>query len=191
MTNERLGIYDELRARARPFAERDNDRKRMLQLGPAYNGAYSQPTNPFVPPTPTVPVPVAVQVKKREGGYHARHPDHRRRSRKIWPESELGANIAQILQAVCMETELTHGDLTCVTRNRRLAWPRHVAMYMIDRYCPSYSLKEIAYLFRRDHTSVMYGIQKTHARLLDGDTWTKTLVANIHQRLAALAQGTS
>lgn len=187
MTNERLGIYEELRAKSKQY-----ERKRALHIGTAYNGAYSQPTNPFVPPLPTPTVPLAVQVKKREGGYYHQHP-HRKRGgqRKIWPESELGVNIGQILQAVCIEADLTYEDMSCVARSRRFAWPRHVAMYMIDRYCPSYALTEIAKLFRRDHTTVMHGIMVTSERLLDGDIRTTTLVANVHQRLASIAEGSA
>ena len=176
MSNEPLGIYEELRAKSRQFEHIKAQRKRMLQL--ATEAPAVQQVNPFR--DRRLP-------KRHADGFYARYPDHKRR-RKVHDVGELGVTIAQVIKAVCLETELAHEELLGPRRKRRLAWPRHIAMWAVDHYCPNYSLKEIAYVFQRDHTSVMHGIQKTGERLHRAHPWTRVTVANVHQRLAALVE---
>jgi len=182
MTNEHLGIYEELRAKHQPLEDREQQRKRILSIGPAWNGARAEQINPFLPS--------AVHLR-REDGYHRLHPGNGHARRKTHDEAKLGVTIAQVVQAVCIEAGLTHAELFSPWRHRRVAYPRHVAMYMIDRYCPEYSLKEIGYVFQRDHTSIMHGITKVEARLRDKHSKTRGLVALVHQRLAAIAASVS
>ena len=61
MTNEPLGIYEELRALHEPLEDREHRRKRLLSMVPAYNGAYAQQQNPFEPP------PVEPFVRANDG----------------------------------------------------------------------------------------------------------------------------
>ena len=193
MTNEPLGIYEELRALHEPLEDREHRRKRLLSMVPAYNGAYAQQQNPFERPPvePFVRANDGIPHKLKHDGYHKRNPNQRRRRREVYREAKLNITIAQVVLAVCIESGLSHGDLFSPWRTRRVAYPRHTCMYMIDRYCPEYSLAEIAYLFQRDHTSVMHGIQKTERRLENKHSDTRLLVANVHQRLAAIAEGSS
>ena len=63
-------------------------------------------------------------------------------------------------------------------------------MYMIDRYCPEYSAwARSPTCFSATTPRVMHGIQKTERRLEDKHSSTRLLVANVHQRLAAIAGG--
>jgi hypothetical protein len=183
MSNERLGIFEELREKAERYAHQGEAiRRRIEGAGPVTkNGAFAQQVNPFSLG--------ALRLRSRKG-YHRREvpPTGGTRRRATWPEGHLGLNVVQVVQAVVLESGLTTGELMGLRRDRRVAWPRHVAMWAVDRYCPEYSLPEIAYMFRRDHTTVMHGIEATQVRLINGDAETKTLVANVRQRLAAIAE---
>jgi hypothetical protein len=183
--NEPLGIYEELRERAERYAEQgEATRRRIMGAGPAPNGAYAQLVNPF-----------QVRLRLKNGGkpYHRyRAPPSSARAarrRAIWPEAVLGLNIVQVVQAVILESGLSAADLMTESRTKRVAWPRHVTMWAIDRYCPDYSLPEIAYVFRKDHTTVLHGIEATNVRLANDCPTTKPLVANVRRRLLHAAQG--
>jgi hypothetical protein len=182
--NEPLGLYDELRERAERYASQgETARRKIMGAGPAVaNGAYAQLVNPFLV--------TRLRQKHAQPFYRRKHydvPPAGKRLRAIWPEAKLDLNVVQVVQAVVLESGLTAGELLGPDRNRRLAWPRHVAMWAIDRYCPEYSLPEIAYMFRRDHSTVMHGIDATNVRLADHCPDTKALVAGVRQRLAAAA----
>ena len=84
MSNEHLGIYEELRARARRFEARKAERKRMLNMGPAYNGAAAQQPNPFER-KPRMPVLV-----EGGGGFYRRNPGRPRRGRQVHSDSGYG-----------------------------------------------------------------------------------------------------
>jgi Bacterial dnaA protein helix-turn-helix len=184
--NEPLGLFEELQERAKHYAEQGEAiRRRVLGAGPAANGAYAEPVNPFMRGT--------LRLKKPKGFFQGeglevqpRHLGGRRRT--IWPEAKLDLPVATVVQAVTIESGLSVGDLMNPSRKKRLAWPRHVAMWAVDRYCPEYSLPEIGYMFRRDHTSVVHAIAVINNRLRDGCDATSALVANVRQRLAAAAQ---
>lgn len=175
MSNERLGIFEELRERAERYANQGEAiRKKIMGAGPADNGAYAQLANPFTR---------ALRLKNGGKPYHSRGLDGRRRA--IWPEAELGLNVLEVVQAVLLESGMSTGDLMGYSRHRKFSWPRHVAMWAIDRYCPDYSLPEIGYMFHRDHTTVMHAIDATNVRLIHGDAQTRDLVARVQKRLRA------
>lgn len=173
MSNEHLGIFEELRARAQRFEQRAEERKRMLQM--ATPVAH---THVFV-----VPLNRRCRQMAARRGYHHHHPDDPRR-RKIHSESQLGITLTQVLQAVCSESEIMLIQLLGMRRSRALAGPRHVAWWMIDHYCPEYSLHEIAYVFcGRDHTTIIHGINQVDRRLHRRDLETRALVACVQHRL--------
>ena len=183
MTNEPLGIYEELREKAERYAAKGEAmRRRIMGAGPADNGAYAETSNPF-----------SCRLRLKNGGrpFHATRPpgSSSMRRRPIFPEAELGLNIVQVVQAVMLESGMTVSDLMTSGRTRKFSWPRQVAMWVIDRYCPEYSLPEVGYVFRKDHTTVMHAIEVVEERLQHNCTKTKTLVANVRQRLGHIANG--
>ena len=180
MSNEPLGIFEELQERAKRYANQGEAlRRRILAIGPARNGARAELVNPFRPrqreaPPPRVP-------------FRIRYRDSSNRRRAIWPEARLELGIKIVMQTVCLASGLAMDDLVSVSRKRPYAWPRHVAMWAVDRYCPEYSLPEIGALFLRDHTTVMYGIDAVLVRLADHEPTTCELVTNVRERLTAIA----
>jgi chromosomal replication initiation ATPase DnaA len=60
-------------------------------------------------------------------------------------------------------------------------------MYMIDRYCPDYSLPQIGFIFGKDHTTIIHGIDAVRVRLLDRNNFTVDLVHRVHKALRAVA----
>ena len=182
MSNERLGIFEELQQKAETYANQGEAlRRRILKVGPAANGAYAQLSNPF-------DIGRALRLKNGGRPFHSR-ANHSTRRRPIYPEADLGLNILQVMQAVVLESGTTTADMMSKSRHRQFSWPRQVAMWAIDRYCPEYSLPEIAYVFRKDHTTVMHAIEVVNARLISHQLDTSALVANIRQRLLLAAQG--
>jgi hypothetical protein len=180
MTNEPLGIVEEGQRRYTYYA--DYMRRRVLATGPQTRGApYAEPVNPFGSRQ-------TIRLRNNRKPFHLLTGSAAMRRRAIWPEAHYGLNISQVAQAVALEAGIGLGELLSSNRERRLAWPRHVAMYLIDRYCPDYSLPDVAFVFHRDHTSVMYGIEATLVRLEKGEPGTKELVAKVHARLRAIAQ---
>jgi hypothetical protein len=179
MANEPLGIYDELQRRRQHF---DKLRTRIQKSGPTRAGSYAQPFNPFVGRLVTIGKPYFETDTNGKGGRATP-----RRPRK--PEAQLGLNIIQVVQAVCLESGLTPGDLISPSHASRLAVPRHVAMWAADLYCPEYSLPQLGYFFDRDHTSVYQGIARVNRKLMVGQDETVELVARVKQHLEALAHG--
>ena len=179
MANERLGIFEELAERRERYAQKsDSLRARILGVGPiTFNGPHAETTNPFTR---------GLRVRSPGGRFHETHDGWRRRA--IWPEAKFKLNLVTVVQAVVIESRLTVADMMGDSRKKHIAWPRHVAMWAVDRYCPDYSLAEIAYVFRRDHTTVMHGIQATNDRLRTGNAGTRILVANVQMRLHTIAQ---
>ena len=80
------------------------------------------------------------------------------------------------------------GALTSDRRQRRIAWPRHVAMYLCRRHTPL-SLPRIGRAFRkRDHTTVMYAVDKVEAAMERYPARAEE-VETISAEIAALQRG--
>ena len=76
-------------------------------------------------------------------------------------------SIDRILDGVSRYYGITVRDLTGRGRQRTIAWPRHVAMYLC-RSMTSHSLPEIGKAFGgRDHTTVMHAVAKIKNALGD------------------------
>lgn len=72
-------------------------------------------------------------------------------------------------------------DLKSTRRDRRIARPRQIAMYLA-KTLTSLSLPDIAAFFGRDHTTVMHAV-KTIEGLMTRDTQMKTDIAVLSQKL--------
>ena len=177
--NEPLGLYAELRDRADRYGELGvRLRKRLLDPPPA-NGATAQSINPFMR-----------KLRNRilvAGKPNAEWGRQGRAQRTIWPEAQLGIALDTVIKAVIDESEITAGQMLSDWRGRRFTRPRQVTMYMIDRYCPQYSLPQIGFIFSRDHTTVLHSIEAVSTRLKDCCPETTALVTSAHQRLRELA----
>ena len=178
--NEPLGLYAELRDRADRYGELGvRLRKRLLDPPPA-NGATAQSINPFMR-----------NLRNRirvVGKPNAEWGRQGRAQRTVWPEAQLGIALDTVIKAVIDESEITAGQMLSDWRGRRFTRPRQVAMYMIDRYCPQYSLPQIGFIFSRDHTTIMHSIEAVAARLLHKDPETVDLVTKAHKHLHEIAQ---
>src|SRR5262249_42598788 len=74
-------------------------------------------------------------------------------------------------------------DLQSRRRHQSVAFPRQVAMFLTRRHT-KHSLEEIgAYFGGRDHSTVLYGIEKV-AQLVEGDTSVREAVTALADELA-------
>lgn len=181
MSNEPLGIYEELRARAERYSDLGRLRRQLVNHTTPANGAYAQPLNPFIRYLRNRVRVMGGPVAPNSRG-SARH-----RLRTVWPEAELGISLATVIKTVIDESETTGWQMFSADQHWRVSRPRQVAMYMADRYCPGYSLPQIGFIFSRDHTTIMAGIEAVTIRLLNKDPLTVDLVAKSHARLRELA----
>lgn len=67
-------------------------------------------------------------------------------------------------------------------RHRRLAWPRQAAIWMLQEAVPRVTCLELAELFGRDHTTVLYSVQAAQERA-KAEPGYAALVAEVWQRL--------
>jgi chromosomal replication initiator protein len=75
----------------------------------------------------------------------------------------------QILSTVATYYGISEEDLRSAQRSRRIAQPRHIAMYLLREETDA-SLPQIgAELGGRDHTTVLYGYERVRARLEHDD----------------------
>jgi chromosomal replication initiator protein len=77
---------------------------------------------------------------------------------------------AAILRIVCNYYKVDMETLKSSNRARPIAWPRQVAMYLL-RTETDMSLPQIGQLLGgRDHTTVLYGVEKVNESLDSNDT---------------------
>ena len=62
-------------------------------------------------------------------------------------------NVA-ILDAACHFFKVSEADLFSRTRERRVLWPRHITMYIMNMHTGK-TLSDVGRLFNRDHTTVI------------------------------------
>jgi chromosomal replication initiator protein len=74
--------------------------------------------------------------------------------------------LEQILELVASAYGLSRADLSRRSRERRLARPRQIAMYLCRRYTDA-SLAEIGRALGRDHTSVLHATRSVEARIAE------------------------
>ena len=74
-------------------------------------------------------------------------------------------SVEAIVSRVAEHYGVSVGAILSDRRQRRVAWPRHVAMYLCRRHTPL-SLPRIGRQFRkRDHTTVMYALDKVEGQM--------------------------
>ena len=68
-------------------------------------------------------------------------------------------SVDRIIKAVAEAFNISSSDIRGRKRTKNIAWPRQIAMYIINHMC-EYSMNEIGNEFQKDHTTVIYAIQK-------------------------------
>lgn len=76
----------------------------------------------------------------------------------VVPKQE-NLSIDRMIKAVAEYFNLTSGEIRGRKRTKNIAWPRQIAMYIIN-HLGEYSMNEIGNEFGKDHTTVIYAIQK-------------------------------
>ena len=74
-----------------------------------------------------------------------------------------------IISQVCKFYSVDEVDLRGSKKNKGIAEPRQIAMYLV-RKLTNLSLPEIGMQFGKDHTTALYNIRKVETLLKDGDT---------------------
>lgn len=92
--------------------------------------------------------------------------------------------IEQIKAVVCREFGLTRHEFDGLSRTRRLARPRQVAM-TLARAHTSHSLPKIGNEFGRDHTTVIHAIRRVRALEIESPKF-----ADITAKIGATLTGT-
>jgi chromosomal replication initiator protein len=77
----------------------------------------------------------------------------------VFTESEVNLEMQDILEAVSTHFSVPIDALKSQGRAKEVVLPRQVAMYLI-RDLTSHSLPEIGTFFARDHSTILYAIQK-------------------------------
>ncbi len=77
----------------------------------------------------------------------------------VFTESEVTLEMQDILEAVAAHYNVPHESLKSQGRAKEVVMPRQVAMYLI-RDLTIHSLPEIGTFFARDHSTILYSIQK-------------------------------
>ncbi len=99
-------------------------------------------------------------------------------SEKIKP-----VNAEDVLRAVAEHFDLRIADLRGRSRQRQVAFPRQLAMYLCKEMVPSLSLNEIGEVFGgKDHTTVLYACQKI-TKESRTDTITRQTLAYLEKSL--------
>jgi chromosomal replication initiator protein len=101
----------------------------------------------------------------------------------LYPHTRLAPHsIDAIKTATCAHFDLSSAELTSSSRSPRVTWPRQVAMYLA-RELTDDSLPMIGRSFGgRDHTTVMYAIRRTEARIT-ADASSRHAVDTLRRRL--------
>lgn len=89
----------------------------------------------------------------------------------------------EIVSAVCMRYDVTEKSLKGRSRRHNLVVPRQLIMYLADKYLRMPAIRIGRHLGGRDHSTVLYGIQQTAARLKDDKDFVSA-VQDIEQTLS-------
>jgi chromosomal replication initiator protein len=100
----------------------------------------------------------------------------------VFTESEVTLEMQDILEAVANHYGVPMESLKSQGRAKEVVIPRQVAMYLI-RDLTSHSLPEIGTFFARDHSTILYAIQKV-AELADRDVDLTNHIREIRNRLS-------
>jgi len=127
---------------------------------------------------------IDARVKEEVDAILARKTEERMAEiEQIEPPS--GPKVGEIMLTVCDVTGCTLQAMTGPRRSRNVAWPRHLAMYLLVRVREDLSLPAIGHAFGgRDHTTVMHGRWNVEQR--QGDDPFRRWLAD--PRIAALLE---
>ena len=101
---------------------------------------------------------------------------------EYYPAAEAPLTIETIQQEVCSHYDVSRSELVGQKRTRRIVTPRQVAMYLARELTDS-SLPAIGREFGgRDHTTVLYAVEKIKSRMADQDE-IYNAVGTLHGRL--------
>ncbi|HEX2864308.1 MAG TPA: chromosomal replication initiator protein DnaA [Deinococcales bacterium] len=92
----------------------------------------------------------------------------------VFTKQDVALEMRDILAAVAQHYRVNAEQLRGTGRAREIVVPRQVAMYLI-RELTSHSLPEIGQYFSRDHTTVLYSIQKVTEAMGPDETLTKAV----------------
>lgn len=121
-----------------------------------------KPYGPFFPAALLPAIPALAIHNSRPSAYW-----RTRRERNLGPPLPRWS-VRAILAAVCRVANISYGEIVSPWRPRRLAHPRHVAMYIMARSRHDLSYPMIgAILGRRDHTTVLSGVRRVPIRMID------------------------
>jgi chromosomal replication initiator protein len=95
---------------------------------------------------------------------------------ELYPEhASHHSTVEAIQRTVCHTFDVTHHELVGPSRSARVAWPRHVAMYL-SRELTDHSLPAIGRAFGdRDHTTVLKAWQRTCRRVTTDERASQTI----------------
>ncbi len=89
--------------------------------------------------------------------------------KKLIDESEAKVITVDLIKQVITDNYgLQTGDLESKNRSRQIAFPRQIAMY-ISRQLTDLSLPKIASSFNRDHSTILHGIDKITAMMVEDE----------------------
>lgn len=82
--------------------------------------------------------------------------------------------IETIIEKVAKNYDVTATDIYSKNRSKRIAWPRQIAMYL-SRELTDLSLIKIAARFEKDHSTVIYGIDKIKKEMEKDKEFTREI----------------
>ena len=99
------------------------------------------------------------------------------------PTEFADAQAERIIRALCIGFGLSRAQMRGPARNRAIAWPRQLAMYLV-RAMEGMSLPQIGRAFGgRHHTTVMAGCRETWRRFEADDPGMLQLLVELAERL--------
>jgi hypothetical protein len=180
--NERLGIVDEAQRKTLLYStQSDSLRRKILGEAAPTTVVEAQPSGD---PEKT---PYHLRMPKKSGYWKRANKESRARRRAYETLDDLDVSPLQIVTAVSRLTHVPIGDLCGKCQKKRTCRPRQLAIYFITRYCRDLSLAQIAYIFDRHHTTVLYAMVAVRQRLGKNHEWTRYMVAKVEALLRAPA----
>ncbi len=98
----------------------------------------------------------------------------------IRDKTQRNVNINEILKAVCVYYSVKAADLKGERRVKELVIPRQIAMYLMKEITNTPYMTIGSFLGGRDHTTIMYGVEKISAEVKQLDK-TKQDIINLKQ----------
>lgn len=87
----------------------------------------------------------------------------------------------KIIQATCEEAGLALAELKSEQRNRRVAWPRQAAWYLMSKHTELSYPMMARKLGKSDHTTVIHGVRAVEKRVRECEEY-RALVDRIAER---------